>query len=486
MKRNKNLLIITIIIIITACNQKNEEKSEQKPPNIIFIMADDLGYGDLSCFGSTEIETPNLDQLAQQGMKLTQFYAGAPICTPTRVAFLTGLFPARFGINNAFHDKKGQYLPDTVMTIPKVLKQAGYFTAHIGKWHMGGVREEDFMNRQKNLSADPGPFQHGFDYYLSNIEEKVHRGILYHGDSIFKRAGYHMVRNDSMAPPIDKWWDEIKADEAIKVMEKRSKSDHPFFISLNFFTPHVPYEPAPGGFLEEYIRKGARGYDLLYRSMVSNMDYHIGRIIKKLDELDLTKNTVIIFTSDNGPYVEGNTVGMKGRKFDMHEGGVKVPAIIRWPAKIKAGTVNDSPIQITDLLPTFNAMAGLQEPEFYYDGMDITEYLVNNKPIQDREVMYWQQIFLKMYPEPDRKRYDTLYRKSTMLNKMLTSEGKPEPYSTEAIRKGDWKLYLMKGKPIELINITSDSFEENNLIKKEPDITRELMNELDRLNLKRM
>ena len=215
---------------------------EISPPNIIMLLADDLGYGDLSLYGSPDVRTPHLDRLAQRGMRFTRFYAGSAVCTPSRASLLTGRFPLRYDIRAHFADT-GEYLPTEARTLPEILREAGYATAHIGKWHLGGLREEDVTARAAGQPAPhlmrgpaiPGPLQHGFDHALTSIEGAPIRPMLIQERKLYREGGRYMVRNDRRAPESDRHWSEIKIDEALRLVEgwqSAGDSRQPFFLNL--------------------------------------------------------------------------------------------------------------------------------------------------------------------------------------------------------------------------------------------------------------
>ncbi|MEL6592116.1 MAG: sulfatase-like hydrolase/transferase, partial [Bacteroidota bacterium] len=213
----------------------------QTPPNIIILLADDLGYGDLSCYGSQSIHTPNLDALARQGMRFARFYAGSAVCSPSRASLLTGKFPLRYNITRHFNDRE-MHLPAGIPTLAKHLQGAGYHTVHIGKWHLGGIRIQDFEARTFGEAANPGPHEHGFTHYLCNIEDPLVRADLIKNRQLYRQGGKTLVRNDQRIPEISQHWTEIKIDEAIRAIADAQAGQKPFFLNLWFDVPHTPYE----------------------------------------------------------------------------------------------------------------------------------------------------------------------------------------------------------------------------------------------------
>ena len=426
-------------------------------PNIIFILADDLGFGDLGCYGSRAIQTPHLDDLAASGMRFTQFYAASAVCTPTRASCLTGRYPLRFNITGHFRtnllEYRDEHLPLKAVTLPKLLKKAGYATAHVGKWHLGGLSKEHLNNRAKGV---PGPHQHGFDHFLCMYEDQNRQDLL-QKRRMYRDGGRFLVRNDQPLPSIGRHWTDYKIDESLLLIEKFHKEGRPFFLNLWYDAPHTPYEPAPDPYLNRY-KSRAKGDDLLYRSMVTHLDAGVGRIRAKLNELGIEKDTLIIFTSDNGPSFEGSPGSWKGGKADLHEGGIREPMIAFWPGKIPKGVVSDELVHTNDLLPTFCAAVDHQLPQdLQVDGLNILPHLIDEKPLGERGTLFWQLDLYKWYPQPG---------------------DKPLPYATEVARRGPWKLLASNGRPVELFHLEDDPYERRNLLDVWLDVAKELATEL--------
>ena len=423
-------------------NVSEKAASAASRPNIIFILADDLGYGDLTCFGSSDIETPYLDQLAVQGMQLRGFYASSAVCTPSRAAILSGKYPLRFNIRHHFRDVTDENLPVEETSMAWMLKKHGYLTAHVGKWHLGGLQVHEFRAREKgDKSVDPGPLQHGFDHYLCFVEDTI-RKVLFREKRLYRDGGQHLVRNDKPLSPVKGHWTDLKTEEVIHLIDSSSRFDKPFFINLWYDAPHTPYEPAPSPHLEKYKARGFSGNKLLYCSMVSHMDENIGRIIDKLEELNELENTLIVFTSDNGPAYFGSTGYFKGGKADLHEGGIRVPFIATWPGKIPAGIINTGLVTSNvDLLPTFCAAGNIDYDPALYDGQNILPWLSDpDKTPPEREV-FWQLDHYDFYPQPG---------------------DKPQPYATTAVRRGRHKLLADSLTAVALFDLTDDPSEMKN------------------------
>ncbi|MFH5834116.1 sulfatase [Halalkalibaculum sp. DA384] len=424
-------------------------------PNIIFMLADDLGYGDISSYGSVLVETPNIDGLAQEGMRFTRFYAGSAVCTPSRAAMLTGNFPLRYDIRQHFPDDNS-HLPSGVQTLPSLLNEAGYGTIHIGKWHLGGLRINDIEARQEGNRALPGPLEHGFDHYLTNIEGPSIRPELIQQRRLYREGGHSMLRDDERAEPTDRHWTDIKGDEAIRWIEEYHQSNTPFYINLWFDVPHTPYEPAPEPHLSKYKEMGVTGDQLYFRSMVSHMDQQVGRIMDKLEELGIRDNTILVFTSDNGPAFEGDSGPFKGGKTDLHEGGIRVPMIASWPGQIPAGTLSFEATHMVDFLPTLAEAAGIDSYESV-DGISLLDHLTQKEPIAARTLL-WQ---MDLYSNHQGR------------------GPKPEPYATTVAMKDQWKLLADSLNATELFNLNLDHKELQNKIEEEKKIREELMQALE-------
>jgi N-acetylgalactosamine-6-sulfatase len=438
-------MILSILLLVLGA-------TPEPRPNLIFILADDLGYGDVGCFGSDKIETPNLDRLAKSGMRWTRFYAASAVCTPTRASCLTGRYPLRFGITKHFIDGK-EYLPPDRVTLPRLLRSAGYATAHVGKWHLGGLNKECIADRAHSI---PGPLQHGFEHYLATYED-ANRQVMLKARRMYRDSGKHLIRNDKPAPPTDRHWEDYKIDESLELIERYHREGRPFYLNLWFDAPHTPYEPAPEPYLSMY-KSRAEGDDLLYRSMVSHLDAGVGRIVAKLNDLGIAGNTFVLFTSDNGPSFQGSPGPWKGGKADLHEGGIRVPMIASWPGRVPAGTVCDAFGHTNDLLPTFCRAAGVRLPDnVELDGLSLLPQLTEKAPPPERGTVFWQLDLYTWYPQPGTK---------------------PEPYATEVARRGRWKLLARNGVPGELIDLTVDPREQHNLVKNEPSVREELAGQL--------
>lgn len=429
-------------------------------PNIILLLADDLGYGDLSCFGSPAVKTPHLDRLASEGLKCDRFYAGSAVCSPTRASVLTGRYPLRFGITKHFNDRNG-WLPESATTVAELLSDAGYNTAHVGKWHLGGLHVDE---TGKRLTNQPGPRQHGFDFYQTQIEQQPLRGKMGRDKTLFRKGGTVLLRNDQQIseddPYYPKHFTDANGDFAVEMIEKLSNEDAPFFINMWWLVPHKPYEPAPEPHWSDTTAAGISDDQHRFRSMVQHMDAKVGEILQKLDELKIADNTLVLFTSDNGAAFEGFIHDLKGGKTDLHDGGIRVPMIVRWPAAIPPGQTSQAFGHTNDLLPSFCDAAGVDVPgALPLDGLSLLPHWKGGTPPSDEErgTVFWQLDL-----------YKSLQRHTP----------KPKPFATEVVRRGNWKLLSFKGKPVELFDVDTDPNEKHNALAEHPDLVASLSAEL--------
>lgn len=404
-------------------------------PNFLFILADDLGWGDLGCYGHPRIQSPNLDGLASQGTRFTQFYANAPVCSPSRVAFTTGQFPAQHRIHNwmARKHNKAMGMPDWldagVTTLPRLLQQGGYTTGHFGKWHMG------------DGPGAPEPSAYGFDKYR-----------------ILSQGNGPKIGTDSADPH----GTELLVDATVDFIAKRDS--RPFYVNLWSRDVHAALRPT-----EESL---ARYKDLMsenryvtamqiYYAAVTEMDRQLGRLFAKLNELGAADNTLVVFASDNGPertdephagrHNSGGTGPFRGRKTSLYEGGVRLPFIVRWPGHTPRNAVdNTSVVSAVDLLPTFCSIAGVNLPSGYRpDGENITAALTGT-PRARQKPLLWEWRF---------ESGGEYVNRSPRL----------------AIRDGKWKLLLNPDRSrVELYDIPADPTELNNLATRHPDVVKRL------------
>ena len=420
-------------------------------PNIVFILADDLGWTGLSCYGSEYYETPNIDKIAKQGMMFTRGYACASVSAPSRAALMSGQYSSRNGTlrvtdvpkrDKNYQDYIGVQPPnrpfsENIVTMAEMLKQGGYVTGMFGKWHIE--------------PGDPGV--HGFDNWITSSGK--HFG--------FKTSpGYEV--NDSI------YLSDFMADKAIEFIEKNK--NRPFFLYLPDFLVHKPHE-AKLRLIDKYKKKkGYRGHkDPVYAAMTESLDETVGRIYRVLEKNGLLDNTLIVFSSDNGAQSKTNPDGsvnensytdnlpLKHGKGLMYEGGIRVPYIFMWRNKIKAGGISDEAIIGLDLYPTFANVAGCVLPNQPVDGFDITPLLTGKVNELEKRALYW---YYPNYGPAKRKKGKVIYSN----------------IPTDVIIYGDYKLleyYHCETEHFELYNLKEDISESNNLIHKEKDIAKKML-----------
>jgi arylsulfatase A-like enzyme len=386
-------------------------------PNILFIMADDLGYADLSCYGRRDYKTPALDNLARQGMRFTQAYANSAVCSATRTALMTGRYQYRLpvGLEEPLA-MRPLGLEPSEPTLPSQLRAAGYTTSLIGKWHLGALPK--FSPNKSGYDHFWGVRGGGVDYFTHSMGG---RKDLWDNDVPVDQAGYLT---------------DLLAERAIKQLGDNAKSAKPFFMSLHFTAPHWPWE-GPGDQAEAQRLANDKNplsimhYDggsmRAYAEMVTRLDFQVGRVMAELKRLGLAQNTIVIFTSDNGGERFSDTYPFSGRKSELLEGGIRVPAIVRWPGKIKAGSTSTAQIMTMDWMPTLLSATGARaDPDKPTDGLDVGAAM-SGHDLPERS-LYW--------------RYKGL--------------------AQQALRAGDWK-YLKMGENKFLYNLADDPMERANL-----------------------
>ncbi len=480
-------IVILFSLLLVSCQTKKEEQKESPKPNIIFILADDMGYADLGCYNSEKIETPNIDQLAKEGMKFTQFYSGSAVCAPSRCVLLTGKHSGHSDVrNNNPWSARGNVwsleamtkdstlegqppMRKSSVTIATFLKQAGYKTGMSGKWGLGAP----------NTSSTP--LQKGFDFFIGyNCQRVAHTyfpPFLYKNDKRVYLENKVIPLSEKLPENVDPYSEESYArytqkDYAPDIMYSEienfitQNSDTSFFFYWATPIPHVALQ-APKRWVDHYVKKfgneepykGNKGYyptrypHATYAAMISYLDENIGKLVAKLKELGIYNNTLIVFTSDNGPTFNGGTdspwfksAGILGNgrheiKGSLDDGGVRIPMIVEWPDKIQPGTVSEHISAFWDIFPTLCNLAGVENPQGL-DGISILPTLLNKGTQQEHNALYW------------------------------------ELGRNQAVRLGKWKGIRKnsKGKigKIKLYNLENDIQERNNVADKFPKVVKEI------------
>lgn len=448
-------------------------------PNIVFIFIDDMGYGDLSCFRNWGAQgwkadtiahypsTPHIDELAAQGLRLTNFYVASPICSPSRVGCTTGQFPSRHLINSYLNSRQRNhernmvdFLSPQVPAIARVFKESGYATAHFGKWHQGGGRD---------VNDAPLPQAYGFDESLVSFE-----GL---GDRILPPGGLSeqsaKLGQGTITRVAKHEQTRIYVDRSIEFINRHKES--PFYLHLWLNDVHDGHQPAAGE-AEQFADITDNLNEQKFFAVLVEMDKQIGRLIDHIDHQGLGEKTLILLTSDNGPTAwpryykqgqdpAGSTAGFRGRKWSLYEGGIRMPCILRWPGKIPSNRVNRELIFSTlDLFPTFAAIARINletfvgdSPSQYFDGEDLSEALLNGEG-QRTKTLFWEYGRDASYLRPGRK-----------------SDQSPNL----ALREQQWKLLMNDdGSRVELYNLSISDREVENIAEREPMLTNRLKQKL--------
>jgi arylsulfatase A-like enzyme len=452
MKMDFNIVRRALVICIAAVSwlltglsanaQENKSATaEGRRPNIVHIVADDLGWKDVGFNGATDIKTPNLDKLAAEGAKFTQFYV-QPMCTPTRAALMTGRYPFRYGLQTAVIPSVSAYgLDTTEWLLPQALKEAGYNTAIIGKWHLGHA-DKKYWPKQRGFDYQYGPMIGELDYFTH--EE---HGVLdwYRNNNPVREKGYTT---------------QLLGNDAVKYVNEQD-SKRPFYLYLTFNAPHTPYQ-APKEYIDRYSNI-AEPTRRIYAGMVTCLDDEIGRVVAALDKKGLRDNTLILFHSDNGGTRNAMFAGVmadmskvkipcdngayRDGKATLYEGGTRVCAFANWPGHIKPNTVVEL-IHAVDIYPTFAALAGASTAKCKpLDGLNVWDTIADGKPSLRHEIVY-----------------------------------NVEPFRG-AVRQGDWKLIWRTLLPanIELFDLAQDPSEKNNLAAQHPEKVAELQQRVDEL-----
>ncbi|MCY1721832.1 arylsulfatase [Prolixibacteraceae bacterium Z1-6] len=460
MKKSVLLLIFVLSVFYSCQTKSGQEEKQLTKPNIIYILADDLGYGDLSCYGQTKFETPNIDQLAKEGMTFTQHYAGSTVCSPSRSVLLTGQHTGHTPIRGNKRDECGNWpLPAETVTIAEILKQNGYVTGAFGKWGLGCPESTGDPNEQG--------FDEFFGYNDQTLAHNYYPYFLNHNqDTVWLEDNAGNGQGNYAPIPIHK--------QALKFLD--DNKDKPFFMYYPSVIPHAELF-APEEYLKKYQskflpEKEYKGVDeghpryktggygsqpephAAFAAMINLLDDQVGEIVAKLKELGIDDNTLIIFSSDNGPHIEGgadpdyfNSNGpFQGYKRDLYEGGIRMPMIVWWPGKVEAGSQSDHISAFWDFLPTVTEIIGAETPD-NIDGISFLPSLMKQNRQKEHEYMYWE-----------------FHEKNGRL----------------AIRQGNWKLvrydvFSPEKTTTELYNLANDIEEKNNVAAEHPEITEKLL-----------
>jgi arylsulfatase A len=436
--------ILVVLIIVSACPRYGYAQTKagqaKKKPNVIVIYSDDQGTLDLNIYGSKDLETPNLDRLARNGTRFSQFYSASPVCSPSRASLLTGRYPQRAGlVDNASGTYGGGGMPGSQYTMAELFKDNGYKTGHIGKWHVG-------------YSPETMPNQQGFDYSFGFMG-----GCIDSYSHFFYWGGpnrHDLWLNGQELWAAGEYFPDRMVTEAGKFME--ANKEKPFFL---YFALNIPHYPLQGEkkWLDRY--KDLPSPRRMYAASVSTMDEKIGLLLKKLEALKLTENTIVIFQADQGHSEEERSFGgggfagpYRGSKFSLFEGGVRVPAMISWPGHIPANTVRNQFASNIDWYPTLAEYCRLSLPDRKIDGRSLINVIASEQAQSPHPEFYWQSLGTKENPQ-------------------------------WAVREGDWKLLHnpIQSKPGDtddrhymLINLKTDRSETTNLASKYPDIVQRL------------
>ncbi len=401
----------------TFADAANGEEAAEASPNIVVILCDDLGYGDIECYGHPHIKTPHLNKLAAEGIRFTNFYSAAPVCSPSRVGLLTGRSPNRAGVYDFIPGGRDIYMRASEVTIPQLLKEAGYATCMSGKWHCNG---------KFNSANQPQPDAAGFDHWFGtqNNASPSHENPK------------NFVRNGEKVGPLEGYSCQLVVDEAVTWLKgQQTKSPkQPFFMYVAFHEPHEPVA-SPKDLVEQYSSVSGSGNEAQYFANVANVDVAVGRLLATLKALNVDENTLVVFTSDNGPETLhrysraknsfGRATPLRGMKLWTTDAGFRVAGIMRWPGKIKSGQVVNHPVSSLDFLPTFCEIAGAAPPEdLELDGSNFLP-VFENKALVRAKPLLW--IF-----------YNALNERRV------------------AMRDGDWKV-LAKLNIEKAVNVTKEN-----------------------------
>ena len=419
--------MMLLLSCLTTVQTIGAETNPSARPNIVIFLTDDQGWGDLACYGHPLIRSPNLDRFAAEGMRFTQCYSACAVCSPSRSAILTGRTPYRNGVWRWIPDGSGYHLRQSEISIAKLLRERGYATCHVGKWHLNG---------KFNSPDQPQPDDHGYDWWLATQNNARPNHI--------NPTNY--VRNRKPTGKLEGPSAVVAVEEAVRWLKEEKKEHAPFLLTVWTHEPHQPIESA-SQFMEPYKEIEDEGLRQ-HHGNITQLDHAFGLLMRALDQLGETNNTLVVFTSDNGPEgsgtrvgsrTRGSTGGLRGRKRHTHEGGIRVPGIIRWPGHIKPGSVCETPIIGSDLFPTICQIAGIPLPaDRVIDGTSIVP-LFSGGTIERDQPLYWRNHLA------------------------------PEQYKV-GLRDGNWKIVGSNDlKTFELYNLQEDPQETTDLASRYPE-----------------
>jgi arylsulfatase A-like enzyme len=462
LKRICFLKNIVYILILVAASLTQLNATSPTPPNIVMVFIDDMGWGDLGCYGNPDIKTPNIDRLASQGILFEQFYVASPICSPSRVAVTTGQYPARHKINSYLNSRQknaargmANFLDPGVPAIARSFESAGYATAHFGKWHMGGGRDVDDA---------PLPQSYGFQESLTSFEGlgdrilQANHGLSAQSAKLGQGTITYVEKHKNT---------QIYVDRSIDFISRNSKK--PFYLHLWLNDVHDPFKPTTLQ-LQKFQAFAGNKYLQQYYAVIDEMDRQLGRLFDHIQSAGLAKQTVIVVCADNGPtawprYQNGGfaapgwTGGLRGRKWSLYEGGIREPLIVSWPGTIDAGQVDrTSLINAVDFFPTFCQLAGIATPHIEFDGIDFSKALLGVS-LKRKKPMFWEYGRNASYLKPS----EAIDRSPVL-----------------AVRDGDWKLLMnADGTDKQLYNLSQSIREDHNLCSQFPRTARRLTNQLN-------
>lgn len=441
------------LFLLASLSCQDAAISAADRPNIVVVLCDDLGYGDLGCYGHAQLKTPHIDRFAQEGLRLTDCYSAAPNCSPARAGLMTGRTPYRVGVYSWIPFLSPMHVSQNEVTIAHLMRQAGYETCQVGKWHLNGWF---------NLPGQPQPHDMGFDHWFATQNNALPN----------HRNPYNFVRNEIPVGTLEGYAAHLVVDEANNWLEQRS-SQKPFFMYLCFHEPHEPIATAP-----EYagIYGDGKNPSLeAHHGNITQMDAAFGRFLGKLQQMKLDSNTLIIFTSDNGPaltryHPHGSTDGLRMHKGHLYEGGIRVPGIVRWPGHIQPGTVSDVPVSAVDFLPTFCEVAGIPIPQDrVLDGTSILP-LFAGQTFQRQKPLYWQFNYARTEPRVTIRDGDW-----KLLAKLdINDQGNLTDITHEQMEQ----LKIAQPTGFELYNLKNDRTESTDLSATHPDQLQKMVGQL--------